>query len=74
MKDIAVRTIRLCGNLAVNQEGHLLFAGQDTLKLAAQYGTPLYLMETKEEGRKEMEGKEEGRRKKEGRKEEEGRE
>ena len=45
MKDIAVRTIRLCGNLAVNQEGHLLFAGQDTLKLAAQYGTPLYLMD-----------------------------
>ncbi|MBQ8683559.1 MAG: diaminopimelate decarboxylase [Clostridia bacterium] len=35
----------MCENLAVSDEGHLLFAGQDTTALAAQYGTPLYLMD-----------------------------
>ncbi len=32
-----------CDNLGVNDAGHLTFAGQDTVALAAQYGTPLYL-------------------------------
>ena len=35
----------ICENLSVGENGHLLFAGQDTVKLAAQYGTPLYLMD-----------------------------
>ncbi len=34
-----------CDNLGVNDAGHLTFAGQDTAALAAQYGTPLYLMD-----------------------------
>ena len=34
----------LCANLT-RQEGRLQFAGQDTLALARQYGTPLYLMD-----------------------------
>lgn len=34
-----------CDNLSVSPEGHLLFAGQDTVALAKQYGTPLYLMD-----------------------------
>ena len=32
-------------NLAVNQAGHLTFAGFDTTALAQQYGTPLMLMD-----------------------------
>ncbi|MBR6951631.1 MAG: diaminopimelate decarboxylase [Oscillospiraceae bacterium] len=35
----------LCENIGVNGEGHLTFAGQDTVQLAARYGTPLYLMD-----------------------------
>lgn len=35
----------ICDNIKVSQAGHLLFAGQDTVALAAQYGTPLYLMD-----------------------------
>ena len=35
----------ICSNLSVNEEGHLLFAGQDTAELAAKYGTPVYLMD-----------------------------
>ena len=34
----------LCANLD-RQDGHLRFAGQDTLSLAQAYGTPLYLMD-----------------------------
>ena len=34
----------ICENLSVDGE-RLLFAGQDTTKLAEQYGTPLYLMD-----------------------------
>ena len=34
-----------CDNLGVNSAGHLTFGGQDTCALAAQYGTPLYLMD-----------------------------
>ena len=34
-----------CENLGVNAAGHLTFAGQDTADLAAEYGTPLYLMD-----------------------------
>ena len=32
-------------NLGVNDAGHLTFAGLDTLELAGQYGTPLYLLD-----------------------------
>lgn len=35
----------ICDNLSVNESGELLFASQNTLELAKQYGTPLYLMD-----------------------------
>lgn len=35
----------ICDNISVNEQGHLTFAGQDTTKLAQQYGTPLYLLD-----------------------------
>lgn len=35
----------LYDTLSVNEKGHLTFAGQDTVELARQYGTPLYLMD-----------------------------
>ncbi|MBE6776481.1 MAG: diaminopimelate decarboxylase [Ruminococcaceae bacterium] len=35
----------LCENIGVNSAGHLTFAGQDTVELAREYGTPLYLMD-----------------------------
>lgn len=35
----------VCKNIGVNEEGHLTFAGQDTVSLAKEYGTPLYLMD-----------------------------
>ena len=35
----------ICQNLTLNQEGHLCIGGQDTVDLAKQYGTPLYLMD-----------------------------
>ena len=35
----------ICDNISVSKEGHLLFAGQDTVELAARYGTPVYLMD-----------------------------
>ncbi len=35
----------ICNNLSVNAEGHLCIGGQDTVLLAKQYGTPLYLFD-----------------------------
>ncbi len=35
----------LYNNLTIGENGHLFFAGQDTVLLAKQYGTPLYLMD-----------------------------
>ena len=35
----------ICDNLSISENGHLLFAGQDTVELAAKYGTPVYLMD-----------------------------
>lgn len=35
----------LYSNLTVNEQGHLVFAGQDTTELAAQYGTPAYFLD-----------------------------
>ncbi len=35
----------ICSNISANNNGTLLFAGQNTEQLAAQYGTPLYLMD-----------------------------
>ena len=35
----------LYDNLSVNSQGHLEFAGYDTLALAKEYGTPLFLMD-----------------------------
>lgn len=35
----------ICKNIGVNGEGHLTFAGQDTVSLAKEYKTPLYLMD-----------------------------
>ncbi len=33
----------ICDNLSVNEKGHLCLGGRDTVELAEQYGTPLYL-------------------------------
>ena len=35
----------ICNNLSINEKGHLCLAGQDTVELAAKYGTPLYLFD-----------------------------
>ena len=35
----------ICNNLSVNEQGHLAFAKQDTVRLAEKYGTPLYLLD-----------------------------
>lgn len=35
----------ICENLGINKEGHLTFAGQDTVLLAEKYQTPLYLFD-----------------------------
>ena len=35
----------ICDNIAVGENGHLYFAGQDTTELAERYGTPLYLID-----------------------------
>ncbi len=35
----------ICNNLSLSPEGHLLFAGQDTVKLMQKHGSPLYLMD-----------------------------
>ena len=35
----------ICDNISVNNEGHLVFANQDTVSLAKEYGTPLYLLD-----------------------------
>lgn len=35
----------LYSNLSVNEQGRLLFAGQDTVALAAQYGTPAFFLD-----------------------------
>lgn len=35
----------ICDNITVGENGHLYFAGQDTVELAKQYGTPMYLMD-----------------------------
>lgn len=35
----------ICENISENEQGHLTFAGQDTVALAERYGTPLYLMD-----------------------------
>ena len=35
----------ICDNLSVNEKDHLCLDGQDTVLLAEQYGTPLYLLD-----------------------------
>ena len=35
----------ICDNISINEQGHLCFAGQDTVTLANEYATPLYLMD-----------------------------
>lgn len=35
----------LCENISINEKHHLTFGGADTVALARQYGTPLYLMD-----------------------------
>ena len=32
-------------NIGINEKGHLTFAGMDTVELAKEYGTPLYLID-----------------------------
>lgn len=32
-------------NVAINEKGHLVFAGMDTVELAKEFGTPLYVMD-----------------------------
>ena len=45
MLEVFEKQKMLCDNLTVSPEGHLYFAGQDTVELAKVYGTPLYLMD-----------------------------
>ena len=35
----------VCDNISTGENGHLYFAGQDTVMLAERYGTPLYLID-----------------------------
>lgn len=35
----------ICDNISVGENGHLYFAGLDTVELAEKYGTPLYLID-----------------------------
>lgn len=35
----------ICNNLSINEKGHLCIGGQDTVELAAKYGTPLYVFD-----------------------------
>lgn len=35
----------ICENITIADNGHLHFAGQDTVELASRYGTPLYLID-----------------------------
>ena len=35
----------LSSNITIGENGHLYFGGQDTVEMAAQYGTPLFLMD-----------------------------
>ncbi len=35
----------ICNNLSINEKGHLCIGGQDTVELAKQYGTPLYVFD-----------------------------
>ena len=37
--------IMICSNIGINKNGHLTFAGQDTVELAKKYSTPLYLID-----------------------------
>lgn len=37
----------IANNLGINEKGHLTFAGADTVELAKEYGTPLYLIDKK---------------------------
>ena len=43
--DVKIENKLLSDNITVNAEGHLCFAGHDTVELAEKYGTPLYLMD-----------------------------
>lgn len=35
----------ICNNIGINKKNHITFAGQDTIKLAEKYATPLYLID-----------------------------
>ncbi len=35
----------ICDNLTISENGHLVFAGIDTVELAEKFGTPLYVMD-----------------------------
>ena len=35
----------ICDNISINENGNLSFAGIDTIELAKEYGTPLYLID-----------------------------
>lgn len=35
----------ICDNISINENGNLSFAGLDTIELAKEYGTPLYLID-----------------------------
>ena len=35
----------ICDNIKIGENGHLYFAGFDTVELAEKYGTPLYLID-----------------------------
>ena len=35
----------ICDNIGINDAGHLTFAGVDTVDIAKEYKTPLYIMD-----------------------------
>ena len=40
-----MKTVLLHDNYGINGEGHFTVCGYDTVKLAKEYGTPLYLLD-----------------------------
>ena len=45
MTELLEKRDLISSNISVSPEGHLLFAGSDTVELAKKYGTPLYLLD-----------------------------
>ena len=35
----------ICDNIDISEDGHLLFAGRDTVEMIKKYGSPMFLMD-----------------------------